>query len=153
MKPELRRMVEEHFHIPHPETKKHIPQDPTKGQLNAQDSQQKAILLENAKFKSFPEAKKQEIRWHQGNKSDDLKAKADEIVAKQNGKEIFAAYLADQNDIFVNYIFGALNKAGYVQTKTKLGAPSIGIDYLYRIPEPILCPHCKKELGPGFFKK
>lgn len=148
MKEELKAMVREHFGIPHPDTKKPV-KNP---QLDPQDPQQAAILRRKVEYEGLSEPEKQEIQWGQRNFDPKLKEKADRIVKAQKGKDIFAGYLADKNDIFVNYVLNALVRAGYIE-RDRIGSPSIGIDHLYALPEPVLCPHCKEKLGPAYSKK
>lgn len=151
MKPELRRLVEAHFGIPHPGTKKPV-KNP---QLDPKDPAQAAILQRNALYNALSNIEKQEIQWNQKNYDPDLKAKAAKIIAGLNGKpgkEISPDLLSEKHNIFINYFFNALAMAGY-EKKTHIGSPSIGLAWTYALPLPVVCPHCRKELGPGYSKK
>ena len=147
MKPELRRLVEEHFGIPHPETKKPV-KNP---QLNPQDAQQAAQLRINQEYDALPEREKQEIQWQRRNIDPKLKVKAEKIIQRLNGDEISPLLLSEKYDIFENYFHVALAKLGYI-AKTQIGSPSIGLTWIYIRPEPILCPHCKKEIPRNLLK-
>ncbi len=152
MKPELRRMIQEHFGIPHPGTKKQKTQDPLKGQLDARDRQQAAILERNAAYDGLSEIEKQEIQWNRRNFSSALREKADKIVKGLKGEDCCALLMAENSDLFVNYLTNALERIGYVR-KTQIGSPSIGLAWVYSLPEPLTCPHCQKDLPHDYRKK
>ena len=148
MNEELKKIVQKHFGLPDPTAKKPA----SKPQLDPNNPQHTEILRRKAEYKSLSEIEKQEIQWRRKNISAELKKKADKIVAKLNGEPVSSALLSEEHDIFENYFHGALTKAGYI-AKTQLGVPSLGLTWIYELPPPILCPHCKKEIPRELLKK
>ena len=72
----------------------------------------------------------QQLAWMRYERDPALFKRAENIIISLKGKPFWIKELSEKHDIYSSYIFIAIRKLGYRETRRR-GTPSVGLDFYY----------------------